>query len=70
MIMARGRKNTSDVMMFNGKKYKRVYEYYSTKENVKIQQKALRGLDINAIIDKRKEGYFIWIGEAKRKPKK
>lgn len=71
MIMVKGKKNTSEYMTFNGKKYRRVDAYYLTKKDVKeIAENKRKVNSENVIIDKRKEGYIIWVGLDKRKSKK
>lgn len=49
--------------IFNGKRYQRSLKYHKTKEEARKHQKENNRLGYNAIIDKRKEGYFLWYKE-------
>lgn len=60
--MTRGRKNTKEFMNYNGRLYKRSTSMLSTKEEAIRYKKELHKDGHNAVIDKRKAGYFLWIG--------
>lgn len=45
---------------FNGRWYERTIKDWKIKEEAKKEQKYLRSNGYNAIIDKDKDGYFLW----------
>ena len=57
----------SNSMTFNKKHYVRGSRYYDTKEDAKRSAKINRKDGNNAIIDKRKNGYFLWINMSRKK---
>lgn len=59
-------------MMFNGRKYYKINAYsgISTKADAKKKAKELSMHGTNAIIDYRKNGYFLWTNDRKKREKK
>lgn len=45
---------------FNGRLYNRSQYIFSTKEDVKQYKKKMKSKGIDSIVDKNKEGYFVW----------
>lgn len=52
--------NKKKTRYFNGKKYYASYENLPTKKEIIEKKKKWKKLNHNAIIDKDKDGYFIW----------
>lgn len=54
---------------FNGKKYERTVILGKSKNDAEILKKKYKEQGINSIIDKRKEGYFLWYRKSYEKKK-
>lgn len=50
---------------FNGKEYIQTKTRWKTKEEAKKEQRMYKRSNISAILDKRKDGYFLWVREPK-----
>lgn len=61
---------TKNRMKFNGKEYEKVILLnIHTKDEIEIEKKKYNQRGFNAIIDKRKEGYFLWIKKKMKRGK-
>ena len=56
--------------VFNGKNYSRSIDIYSKKSDAQFAAKYSRNLGQNIVLDKNKNGWFLWVGKIDLKKRK